>query len=89
LSKIGGLFNFTHILAFYINYFYNNYICLFDTQLLLNDLIKTEKTNINFNKNLIKNFNNLNNNEENDKNPKEKDKKYICSSSRINLFKLF
>ena len=30
-SKIGGLFNFVQILTFYINYFYNNYICLLDT----------------------------------------------------------
>ena len=83
-STIGGLFNFTQILVFYINYFYNSYICLVDTQLLLNDLIKTEKTDINFNKNFIKKFNNLNNNEDNNKNPKEKDKKDISSSSRIN-----
>jgi len=82
-SKIGGLFSFAQKLAFYINYFYNSYICLFDTQLLLNDLIKTEKTDINFNKNIIKNFNNLNNNEDNIKKPKEKDQKDICSSSRI------
>ena len=82
-STIGGLFNFAQMLAFYINYFYNNYICLLDTQLLLNDLIQTEKNDINFNKNIIKNFNNLNNNEDNNKKPKEKDKKYISSSSRI------
>ena len=42
-SIIGGFFNFAQIVAFYVNYFYNNYICLFDTQLLLNDLIQTEK----------------------------------------------
>ena len=82
-STIGGFFNFAQMLAFYINYFYNSYICLFDTQLLLNDLIKTEKTDINFNKNLIKNFNNFINSEDIDKNPKEKDKKYISSSSRV------
>jgi hypothetical protein len=83
ISEIGGFYKFSQLLAFYINYFYNSYICLFDTQLLLNDLIKTEKTDINFNKNLIKNFNNFINSEDIDKNPKEKDKKYISSSSRV------
>ena len=83
-SKIGGIFNFAQIFAFYINYFYNSYICLTDTQMLLHNLIQSEKSNINSNRNLFKKLANLNDNEDNSKNQKEKTKKDNNSSSRIN-----
>jgi len=83
-SKIGGIFNFAQIFAFYINYFYNSYICLTDTKMLLHNLIQSEKSDINSNKNLFKKLSILNHNEDKNKNQKEKGKKDNNSSSRIN-----
>ena len=44
ISTIGGIYQFITILAIYINYLYNNYIVLSDTETLLNSSILTERT---------------------------------------------
>ena len=44
ISNIGGINQAITIIAVYINYLYNNYIILSDTELLLHSLIHTEKT---------------------------------------------
>ncbi len=53
-SSIGGLYQVINIIAFYINYYYNNYIVLSDTKNLLSSSIKIEKNN-------CKNSENINN----------------------------
>ena len=54
ISSIGGLYQVINIIAFYINYYYNNYIVLSDTKNLLSSSIKIEKNN-------CKNSENINN----------------------------
>ena len=43
ISSIGGINQAITIIAVYINYLYNNYIILSDTELLLNSLVHSEK----------------------------------------------
>ena len=43
ISSIGGVNQVINIIAFYINYYYHNYILLFDTKKLLFSSIKMEK----------------------------------------------
>jgi len=57
---------------------------LIDTQILLNDLIQTEKGNINTQKNTFQKLNNLKDIKGKNEKPKEKDKNEISSTSRIN-----
>ena len=84
ISEIGGFYKFAQLFAFYLNYFYNCYIVLLDTQILLNDLIQTEKGNINTQKNIFQKLNNLKDIKGKNEKPKEKDKNEISSTSRIN-----
>jgi hypothetical protein len=84
ISEIGGFYKFAQLFAFYLNYFYHSYIVLSDTQILLNNLIQTEKNNINNPKNSFQKFNNLKDIDDKIEKPKEKDSKDIKSSSRIN-----
>ena len=84
ISEIGGFYKFAQLFAFYLNYYYNCYIVLQDTQILLNDLIQTEKGNINTQKNMFQKLNNLKDIEGKNEKPKEKDKNEISSTSRIN-----
>ena len=88
ISEIGGFYKFTQLLAFYLNYFYNNYIVLSDTQILLNNLIQTEKDNTNKSRNFFQRLNNFKDIEDKNENPKEKDKNELSSTTRINNSKV-
>ena len=44
ISNIGGISQAINFVAYFFNYLYNNYIILFDTQLLLSKLISSEKS---------------------------------------------
>ena len=44
ISNIGGIYQFITIVAIYINFLFNNYIVLSDTETLLNSSILTERT---------------------------------------------
>lgn len=87
ISEVGGFYKFAQIIAFYLNYFYNNYIVLSDTKILLNHLIKEEQDNINTHKKFFQKLKELK--EVTDKNEKlkekdKKDKNDLSSSVRIN-----
>jgi hypothetical protein len=84
ISEIGGFYKFAQLISFYLNYFYNNYIVLSDTQILLTNLIQTEKGNINTQKNIFRKINSFKDIEDKNEKPKEKDKNDISSSARIN-----
>ena len=84
ISEIGGFYKFAQLVAFYLNYLYNSYIVLSDTQILLNNLIQTEKGNINTQKNIFRKINSFKDSEDKNEKPKEKDKNDISSSARIN-----
>ena len=84
ISEIGGFYKFSQLFAFYLNYFYNNYIVLSDTQILLTNLIQTEKGNNNTQKNIFRKINSFKDSEDKNEKPKEKDKNDISSSARIN-----
>jgi hypothetical protein len=85
ISEIGGFYKFAQLVAFYLNYLYNTYIVLSDTQILLNNLIQNEKgNNINTQKSIFQKIDNLKNDEEKNEKPKEKDKNNISSLERIN-----
>jgi hypothetical protein len=84
ISEVGGFYKFAQILAFYLNYFYNNYIILRDTQILLDNLIKEEQGNINFQKNIFQKLKDFNEIRDNNEKPKEKAKTDNSSTSRIN-----
>jgi hypothetical protein len=45
ISSIGGINQAITIIAIYLNYLYNNYVVLSDTEMLLHSLIHTEKKN--------------------------------------------
>ena len=81
ISEIGGFYKFAQLLAFYLNYFYNSYIVLSDTQILLSNLIQTEKENINKSRNIFQRLNNFKEFEDKNEKPKEKD---FSSTTRIN-----
>ena len=84
ISEIGGFYKFAQLIAFYLNYFYHSYIALSDTHILLNNLIQTEKGNINTQKNIFRKITNTKDIEDKNEKPKEKDKNDISSSARIN-----
>ena len=85
ISEIGGFYKFAQLVAFYLNFFYNNYIVLSDTQILLNNLIQNEKSNnINTQKSIFQKIDNLKDDEDKNEKPKEKDKNNISSLERIN-----
>jgi hypothetical protein len=84
ISEIGGFYKFAQLISFYLNYFYNNYIVLSDTQILLTNLIQTEKGNNNTQKNIFRKINSFKDIEDKNEKPKEKDKNDISSSARIN-----
>ena len=84
ISEIGGFYKFAQLFAFYLNYYYNRYIVLTDTQILLSNLIKVEKGSITIQKNIFEKINNLKDIEEKNEKPKEKEKSDINSSARIN-----
>ena len=84
ISEIGGFYKFAQLFAFYLNYFYHRYIVLSDTEILLNNLIKTEKNIINSPKNIFQKLKNFQDLDEKNEKPKEKDIKDVSSTSRIN-----
>ena len=84
ISEIGGFYKFAQLLAFYLNYFYNSYIVLSDTQILLSNLIQTEKGNIDSRRNFFQRLNNFKDVEDKKEKPKEKDKNDFSSTTRIN-----
>ena len=84
ISEIGGFYKFAQLFAFYLNYFYHRYIVLSDTEILLNNLIKTEKNIVNSPKNIFQKLKNLQDIDEKNEKPKEKDKKDVSSTSGIN-----
>ena len=84
ISEIGGFYKFAQLLAFYLNYFYNSYIVLSDTQILLNNLIQIEKDNTNKSRNVFQRLNNFKDIEDKNKKPKEKYKNELSSTTRIN-----
>jgi len=45
ISSVGGIYQSITIIAFYINFFYNKFIILSDTEVLLNSFIHSEKHN--------------------------------------------
>jgi len=84
ISEIGGFFKFAQLLAFYLNFYYNSYIVLSDTQILLNNLIQIEKDNTNKSRNVFQRLNNFKDIEDKNKKPKEKYKNELSSTTRIN-----
>ena len=84
ISEIGGFYKFSQLLAFYLNYFYNSYIVLSDTQILLSSLIQIEKDNIDARKNIFQKLNNFKDIEDKNEKPKEKEKNELSSITRIN-----
>jgi len=88
ISEIGGFYKFAQLFAFYLNYFYNSYIVLSDTQILLNNLIQTEKDNIGTRRNIFQKLNNLKDIEDKNEKPKERDKNELSSEMRINNSKI-
>ena len=91
ISEIGGFYKFAQLVAFYLNYLYNTYIVLSDTQILLNNLIQTEKGNNNTQKSIFRKINSFKDIEDKNEKPKEKDKNDkndISSSARINNSKV-
>ena len=84
ISEIGGFYKFAQLFALYLNYFYNSYIVLSDTQILLNNLIQTEKDNIDARRNIFQKLNNFKDIEDKKEKPKEKDKNELSSTARIN-----
>jgi len=84
ISEIGGFYKFAQLLAFYLNYFYNSYIVLSDTQILLSNLIQTEKGNIDSRRNFFQRLNNFKDIEDKKEKPNEKDKNDFSSTTRIN-----
>ena len=84
ISEIGGFYKFAQLFAYYLNYFYNSYIVLSDTQILLSNLIQIEKSNIKSQKTIFKKLYDLKDIEDKNEKPKEKHKNNFISSSRIN-----
>jgi len=84
ISEIGGFYKFAQLFAFSLNYFYNFYIVLSDTQILLNNLIQTEKENINKSRNFFQRLNDFKGFEDKNEKFKEKDKNDSSSVTRIN-----
>lgn len=84
ISEIGGFYKFAQLIAFCLNYFYNSYIVLSDTQILLDNLIQTEKSNISTQKRIFQNLKNLKDIEDKNEKPKEKDKNDNNSTARMN-----
>ena len=83
ISDIGGFYKFSQLIAFYLNYFYHSYIVLSDTKILLNNLIQTEKDNIDARRKIFQRLNNFKDIEDKNEKPKEKDKNDLSSSARI------
>jgi len=84
ISEIGGFYKFAQLFAFYLNYYYNRYIVLTDTQILLNNLILKEKDNINTQKGSFQKINSFKDIEIQNEKLKEKEKNDASSSARIN-----
>ena len=84
ISEIGGFYKFSQLFAFCLNYFYNSYIVLSDTQILLSNLIKTEKGNFDSSRNIFQRSNNFKDIEDKNEEPKEKDNNIFSSTTRIN-----
>jgi hypothetical protein len=84
ISEVGGFYKFAQIIAFYLNYLYNNYIVLTDTQILLSNLIKEEQGNINFKENIFQKLKDLKEIRDRNEKPKEKEKTDNSTTARIN-----
>ena len=84
ISEIGGFYKFAQLFAFCLNYFYNSYIVLSDTQILLSNLIQTEKGNFDSRRNIFQRLNNFKDIEDKNEEPKEKDNNIFSSTTRIN-----
>ena len=84
ISEIGGFYKFAQLFAFYLNYFYHSYIVLSDTQILLSNLIQTEKGNINTQRSIFQKLKSFKDIEDKNEKPTKKDKNGISSAARIN-----